>query len=307
MMEKNYFKFIISIILILLSPSLYAQEKQSIKEKIMNLVIPPITTTIDNTTNTALQDLSLYSTLAEVTKPIVPFLYGQYFIFIHYDDTQKDRTFIAFEHEYYNELHRFVRLTNNKNVSVFILPQLYVNQNINYRMVINGIWMIDYNNPQSQIDSRGIQVSSVFIPMVNPLFLSPIVKIDESTIRFYLYLNSNKLAFRDTNFNVISPQNITKQTVFLTGNFTNWDPFLLPMTPVENVDNLYYVDISLKEGTYYYYFQMGSTDILDPKNKQISKRNSSGTLVNSFEITSTVMETTGAKTHEVSTNYTAQN
>lgn len=256
---------------------------------------------VDQYTSQALRDTTLYSSLAKISKPMAPFVYGQYFIFIHYTTDPNDRVFISFERDNYNQLFSYITLEANTDVRVFVLPGTHTTQTLRYRVVINNLWSSDPQNPRTIVDANGIRVSMVTIPPVNPLFLPPVVIVNNNTMRFYLYIYMGAFPLKDTRLHHIDYSALSSSQIYLSGDFTGWNPYLIPMRPVENANNLYYADVPVREGTYYYYYNLGATDALDPKNNAMVKRRATGTYVNMVEVRTEIKETTGAKTLVVST------
>lgn len=318
--KTNYIFFITIVLYFLLLPfHIFSQETgQDTQEKIqkqglfyrMSEFIRNSTraqssiSNIDEYSKEALNDSILYSVLANINTTPEPFVYGEYFIFVYKKlPTEKnDRIAIAFEHELYAKRYPFITIKSNPTISVFVLSRLHEDQHINYRIIINNMWTIDPYNTSVQIDSRGIQISSVFIPKLNPLFLPPIVKLDNETIRFYLYMREGYLSIRDTRRNLVDTYdpNFVNSSIFLVGSISKWDPYLIQMQMVDDVENLFFVDVPAATGVQYYYYNVGASGFLDPNNNNIVRRNTTGMYVNSFTITPHIEKITGYHTFVVS-------
>lgn len=305
-MKFSYNSIILVVLMTLHISTVFSQQQANLLESIKSITsnfgnFGKNSSEIDVLTKTALEDSMLYSTLANISNPTPPFVYGKYFVFVYYSPNIEDRLHISFEHEFYTTKHIMKKIETNPVVKVYILSRLHQTQRVNYRLIVNSVWTNDRNNPNFFIDDYGTQISTVIIPKANPLFLPPILKIDDNTIRFYLYLEKSTLPIKDCALNLINIFDFNFDSIFLVGSFTGWDPYLIQMMPANEENTLYYADISIEEGTHYYYYQTGFTNLLDPKNNSYSKRVSSSDYVNMFDIIPVVKETTGAKTLVVST------
>ena len=282
---------IFALFLLYILPHLvYSQESKTKKIDFQSTtkssaIVEDLLTTEERIIKNALQDSDLYTVLAHTNSEVAPFIHGIHIIIPYYGDS-KDTVFIAFEHENYTKTHAFASIEENPSLQVYIIPRTDIIQEIHYRLIINGIWTIDSQNPRFFIDNYGIQVSSVLVPKLPLLFYEPIVLKDD-TIRFYLYIDSHKVPLKDTNLNTISGIDIVENPIFLTGSFTNWDPFLIRMNMLDDNKNLWYADVPIQqEGIHHYYYHATTTDFLDPKNLSISKRTINNDYVNSFSISS---------------------
>lgn len=246
-------------------------------------------------TQKALSDTGLYETLAGLQGPVAPFSHGAYTIFVYYDAAKDSRVMASFANEQYSRLHPFVRLQSNASVMVYALPKKTEAQTIHYRLVVNGMWTRDEQNPFSTVDANGVRVSIANakpLPAVN----SPSVDYDGTTktARFYLYLNTEQSSIvYDTSLTGIDTASIAHGPVYLVGDFTGWDPFLVRMQQSDSDAHLYYADVTLGKGNYYYYFQAGNYDVLDPKNRSIAARRTDNLFVNTLAIETTVDPETG--------------
>ena len=116
-------------------------------------------------------------------------------------------------------------------------------RNLDYRMIIDGLWTTDINNPQIVVGSGGIFHSRVTIPV---RFNTPAAVNNFS--------GSLRLAFS-------APSG---EMVFVGGSFNNWDPFMYEMK--DTGTNTYTLNLALPPGTYQYVFFYRGERYLDPNN-----------------------------------------
>jgi hypothetical protein len=114
---------------------------------------------------------------------------------------------------------------------------------LEYRLVIDGLWMADPANPRLRRDSRsGISYSVLALPPVDAL--SPL-KGPPGSLSFH---------FRGPPGEIVT----------VAGNFNNWDPFMYELA--ENPPGVYSLTLSLPPGAYQYVFFHRGERYLDPYN-----------------------------------------
>ncbi|MDR0589872.1 MAG: isoamylase [Spirochaetaceae bacterium] len=115
---------------------------------------------------------------------------------------------------------------------------------LEYRLVIDGLWTFDPLNPLSRIDPASGQLRS-FISL-------PKITRSVSTI------NNPPGCL---NFNVTAPPG---ETVTVAGTFNNWDPFMYELP--EKAPGVYSLLLPLPPGVYQYVFFHRGQRMLDPHN-----------------------------------------
>jgi hypothetical protein len=115
---------------------------------------------------------------------------------------------------------------------------------LEYRMVIDGLWTTDPANPVSRKDSRSGLTYSVLSLPVKPPAPGP-----ASSPKGYL------------SFSFKGPPG---ETVTVAGSFNNWDPFMYELA--ENPAGTYSLTIPLPPGAYQYVFFHRGQRYLDPYN-----------------------------------------
>ena len=173
------------------------------------------------------------------------------------DDRRIHTVQAAFSHENYSRLHSFER----NEYGVYVLIQDLSNQDlsiqdlgipdsprepagIRYRLIVDGLWTVDPNNPRVVTDRWGVRVSKLLLPPPGRADQYPIVRETEN------------VEFR---FSAEAGQRVT-----IVGSFNGWDPFMTPMTETE--PGVYERRLRLTPGEHLYYFMVNGLRIADPRN-----------------------------------------
>jgi hypothetical protein len=167
-----------------------------------------------------------------------------------------------FETEGWRILHRFE--LNDNGVFVMDYPVPEGVREIRYRIVVDGLWMSDPENPQVTEDDAGNELS-VFTLDAEPLrpVFNPRLEGDGSiTFTF---------------------KGAPGRRVSIVGDFNNWDPFMEPMR--ETADGTYSITVRLPAGRHWYYFFTDGRRVLDPYNPE-SGVDPDGLRVSSFSLRS---------------------
>lgn len=114
---------------------------------------------------------------------------------------------------------------------------------LEYRLIINGLWTTDPVNPVYRVDSAGLGRSLVPIPVGE----KPLSTFDGPP---------GSLIFSYT-----APAG---EAITVGGNFNGWDPFMYELQ--EKTPGHYSLTLSLPPGTYHYVFFHRGQRILDPHN-----------------------------------------
>jgi len=114
---------------------------------------------------------------------------------------------------------------------------------IEYRLIINGLWTTDPNNPNNRRDSSGLTRSVISLPK-------------KETMHDPLKGPPGSLSF--------SFKGPPGETVTVAGNFNGWDPFMYELR--EGPAGNYTINIPLPPGTYQYVFFHRGQRFVDPYN-----------------------------------------
>jgi hypothetical protein len=135
---------------------------------------------------------------------------------------------------------------------MFHLEQIPENiKNMDYRMIIDGLWTTDPLNPLKVSGSSGIVESRVPLPVTSPglsgTYRNSTLGYPESTLAYRFSFNA-------------SPG----ETVTVGGSFNNWDPFMYELKEVS--PGFYTLQLPLPPGTYEYVFFYRGEQVPDPAN-----------------------------------------
>jgi hypothetical protein len=126
---------------------------------------------------------------------------------------------------------------------VFPIPENLDMGELEYRLIIDGLWVQDPLNPSYRTDTSGISRSVVAIPRIKRPD-SPI-RGPVGTLTFTFYTESG-------------------ETVSVAGSFNNWDPFMYELS--ETSPGRYSLSLPLPPGVYQYAFFYRGERFLDPAN-----------------------------------------
>ena len=174
------------------------------------------------------------------------------------------RVGIAFAHEGFGKIYWFKRfMVSNENAGpwikgkapadlhrdsgilyfVYTIPE-DLKGDLEYRLIIDGLWVKDPLNPDSRLDpSSGITRSVVPIPYIKRPD-SP-NRGPEGTLTFTYYALSG-------------------ETVTVAGSFNRWDPYMYELKEIS--PGRYTLSLPLPPGTYQYAFFYRGERCLDPNN-----------------------------------------
>ena len=160
------------------------------------------------------------------------------------------RVGIAFQHENFDTVHPFMR--NEHHTFVLNYDPPTDAEQLVYRLVVDGLWMADPNNPR-RVHLPGDVTASVFELPMKPEQQRPAVT-DSS---------DGRVTFRFADEQA--------RRVAVAGNFNHWDPFMHRMRPESPRAERYSLSLDLPSGTYYYYFVVDGRRVPDPHNPQMLK------------------------------------
>ena len=150
----------------------------------------------------------------------------------------------AFKHEDFKIIHPFYVNTNGVYILTYPLEK-GINE-LDYRLVVDGLWMTDPKNPKRIRDTGGISFSRFSVPEKTENPESPSVSGMKTT---FLYQGS------------------PGQRVYVYGDFNNWDPYMYRMKELPE-NNYYLITIRISPGRYKYKFIVDGTTLADPLNDE---------------------------------------
>ena len=209
-----------------------------------------------------LGSLQFIDTLLRLPGPVAPFVFEDCVVFTA--PSSYRRMGISFAHDGYSKVHWFQRLmlpedpaiiaAGGKNAELWRDAGIMFHTEImpagidflDYRVIIDGLWVTDPLNPQIVRGSAGINISRVTLPA-----RSQILPVHEqNTSRGVLF----------------SYRAAPGETVTVAGSFNNWDPFMYELR--ETSPGLYTLSLALPPGSYQYVFFHRGERITDPGNIQ---------------------------------------
>ena len=209
-----------------------------------------------------LESYEFIDLLLRLQGPVAPMFYQDAVIFTASSSFR--RVGISFAHDGFSRVHWLQRLmvprdpaeiaAEGKNAPttrdsgilfhVEVIPDGL--QNMDYRMIIDGLWTIDPTNPQSITGGGGILHSRVSVP--------------SRPRRYETYYDA---VLGQVFFGFPAPSG---EIITIGGSFNNWDPFMYEMR--ETSPGFYTIAIALPPGTYQYAFFYRGERHLDPYNHE---------------------------------------
>lgn len=160
---------------------------------------------------------------------------------------------LALEHEKYQRFHSYEK--NKHGIFILTMPVPEGYNEIRYRLIVDGLWTVD-PNAGIQRDGRGVQVSSLIIPVHSTVPTPGIKRLPDGSIRFVYFGEYGS-------------------RVSLVGDFNRWDPYLTPMEESPVHPGVYTVTMNLPPDSRFYRFVVDGHEIPDPENP-LSSRNGWG-------------------------------
>jgi hypothetical protein len=200
--------------------------------------------------------------LLEIQTPVAPVIYDNLVIFTAASDLRK--VGVAFAHEGFSNIYWFRQLLipqdwknpvtlpgekfpspyKDSGIQFFVYQLPDYLRELEYRIVVNGLWTTDPSNPQTRRDpASGLAMSILNLPP-RPANYHPLNGLPEGL-----------------SFSFKGPPG---ETVTVAGNFNGWDPFMYELR--EAPAGHYSLTIPLPPGTYQYVFFHRGQRYVDPYN-----------------------------------------
>ncbi|MBN1797431.1 MAG: glycogen-binding domain-containing protein [Spirochaetales bacterium] len=201
---------------------------------------------------------SLYVYVQDINAAGPPEIYDDSIIFTYQTKEQVYFVGARFAHENYRILHYYTK--NARGLFVLVLPMPEDVSVLKYRIVIDGLWIADPFNPESEEDELGIKHSLLFLQKRLPRFIISPEILPNGMVKFNLKAESESM-------------------VFIAGDFNNWDPFTYKLSEV--TPGFYSITLKLYPGRHHYYFLVNGRRVIDPYNTEVNK-DMDGLKVSSF-------------------------
>jgi 1,4-alpha-glucan branching enzyme len=165
-----------------------------------------------------------------------------------------------FEHEHYQVFHPYFKNENGIFLLLLDIPEGV--DRLVYRIFVDGLWLPDPFNPESEQDQLGVSFSVFSLPKApEKLLESPVVRRDGEVTFWY--------------------RSVPGRFVSVIGEFNHWDPYWEPMQEVR--PGLYTATVRLPPGRHYYLYSVDGERVPDPRNVE-NAADREGFLVSSFEL-----------------------
>ena len=190
--------------------------------------------------------LSIHIEISELTEAHSPMFIDNHIIFTYYNGRKYTRRVaIAFESDNYRQIYPFLK--NEYNVFFFIAEIPEKTDFLNYRLIVDGVWTHDPINDSSFLSPEHLRVSSLNIPESFSEYLTTPLINDNGNVQFIYKDQENK-------------------HIYLSGNFNNWDPFMLRMVEDKKNPGTYTISLRMAPGMHFYTFVSDGIIIQDPNN-----------------------------------------
>ncbi len=188
--------------------------------------------------------VQLHFAITEATSAEPPAVIDNHFVLKYKGSRNYRFVGAAFKHEDFKIIHPFY--VNTNGVYVLTYPLQEGMSKLEYRLVVDGLWMTDPQNPERTKDESGISLSYYLIPEKESLPESP--RKEGGAIVFQYF-------------------GIPGQKVYVYGDFNNWDPYMYRMSEQPGTGG-YTLKLRLGPGNYTYKYIVDGTSIPDPLNDQ---------------------------------------
>jgi len=150
----------------------------------------------------------------------------------------------VFAHENFRHKHVFYRNRNDVYFLMYPIPEGL--EQVEYRLVADGLWGRDPQNPVARVDGGGVPISVFELPEPREAPAESPVLHDERQVEFYFETEPGR-------------------RVFVRGSFNNWDPYMHRMEEVS--PGRYRLRLRVPPGTHYYEFVSAGQRLPDPLNE----------------------------------------
>ena len=188
--------------------------------------------------------VQLHFAITEAVEPAPPEVIDDHLVLTYKGSRHYRFVGAAFKHEDFKTIHPFY--VNTNGVYILTYPLEEGMSDIEYRMVVDGLWMTDPENSRITTDQSGITLSSFTIPEKEGPPESP--RTDNLMITFQYF-------------------GARGQKVYVYGDFNNWDPYMYRMAE-EPGSGSYSCRLRLSPGTYRYKYIVDGTALPDPLNEE---------------------------------------
>jgi len=195
-------------------------------------------------------DFTIHLEIKKLKEAKTPYFLAGNLILTYESDRPARFVGAAFKHEMRTDvvLHPYVRNEHGIFVLVYPIDRDIEVETLQYRIIVDGLWMPDPLNPKIERDRNSIPLSVISIPK----------RLTETTSSPTVLPNGK------VKFLYKGPEN---RSVYILGDFNNWDPFMHKLHKTEE-PGTYTIELRLLPGDHYYYFLSNGLRVLDPLNPE---------------------------------------
>jgi hypothetical protein len=190
----------------------------------------------------------------------------------------------AFAHEGYQELHVFSARSLADGSDLFYLPYpVDPGQDaLEYRIVVDGVWMVDPHAPEVIRDGRGVAIGRVALREPPPYEVtSPRINADGTATFRFAFDSRIAATLETTDQQQLTMDAFDSPRISLVGTFNGWDPFAHRLSGPDP-EGFYTTTIPVDPGEHYYYFLIDGRRILDPLNRDHGRDLQTGARLSRF-------------------------
>jgi hypothetical protein len=190
----------------------------------------------------------------------------------------------AFAHEGYQELHVFAARALADGSDLFYLPYPVEpgQEALEYRIIVDGVWMVDPHAPEVLRDDRGVSIGRVALREPPPYEVaSPRVNPDGTATFRFAFDPRIAATLETTDQRQLTMDSFDSPRISLVGTFNGWDPFAHRLSGPD-ADGFYSITIPVDPGEHYYSFLIDGRRILDPLNRDHGRDLQTGARLSRF-------------------------
>ena len=210
--------------------------KKKLLFAVLLLLLSPLVLSADHVT------VQLHLAITEAVAAAPPEVIDDHLVLTYKGSRQYRFVGAAFRHEDFKVIHPFY--VNENGVYILTYPLEEGMSNLEYRLVVDGLWITDPQNINRSTDAAGITLSNFMIPEKEGPPESP--RNDKGSVTFQYFGTRG-------------------QRVYIYGDFNNWDPYMYRLEEKPG-SGAYSCRLRLSPGTYRYKFIVDGTSLPDPLN-----------------------------------------
>ena len=203
-----------------------------------------------------------------------PRIFGDYVVFSHRPGRYVRSVGIAFAHENYRTVHRFLRQVRrdeetaerpDRDVFFFVWDRPREDLGtIEYRLIVDGLWIADPVNPSARRDESGVRISQLSVPPIERRSTGTPV-VERGNVTFVVDLP-------ELGRSLPIPRELDAERVDIrvAGTFNHWEPFPYRLSQSPFDRRKFETTVRLRPGRYYYHLIVNGERVVDPMNPNIA-------------------------------------